>query len=193
MVEIGCVLGCDTVLDSCLCGEEGEQCGSTTSESDAKTSDLDTYESSSSEETLENMPKQVESKLKVVNEPKVWTDAPIIEEYESDSNDEHVTIPLKEQDKPSFAFVNTVEHVKTSRQTAKEQNTCSQNSKPSKRDWNGLKSKRMGLGYVFTKNACFVCGSFSHLIRDCDFHEKIVSKHVALNKQKGSEYWSKGK
>nr|GEX48849.1 putative ribonuclease H-like domain-containing protein [Tanacetum cinerariifolium] len=62
------------------------------------------------EETLETMPKPVESKPKVVNEPKVWSDAPIIKEYDSDSDDEHVTIPLKEQEKPSFAFVNTVEH-----------------------------------------------------------------------------------
>nr|GEW49973.1 ribonuclease H-like domain-containing protein [Tanacetum cinerariifolium] len=77
---------------------------STTSESDAKTSDLDSYESSSSEETLETVHKPVKSKPKVVNEPKVWTNAPIIEEYESDSDDEHVTIPSKEQEKPSFAF-----------------------------------------------------------------------------------------
>nr|GEU92697.1 ribonuclease H-like domain-containing protein [Tanacetum cinerariifolium] len=83
---------------------------STTSESDAKTSDLDSCESSSSEETLEIMPKRVESKPKVVIEPKVWTDASIIKEYELDSDDEHVTIPLKEQEKPSFAFVNTVKH-----------------------------------------------------------------------------------
>ncbi|GJZ89803.1 hypothetical protein Tco_0661730, partial [Tanacetum coccineum] len=45
----------------------------------------------------------------VVNEsnvecqPKVWPDAPIIEEYESDSEDEHVSIPTKEQETPSFA------------------------------------------------------------------------------------------
>nr|GFA42687.1 xylulose kinase-1 [Tanacetum cinerariifolium]GFA57497.1 xylulose kinase-1 [Tanacetum cinerariifolium] len=53
---------------------------STTSKSDAKTSDLDSYDSSSSEETLETVPKPIESKPKVVNEPKVWSDAPIIEE-----------------------------------------------------------------------------------------------------------------
>nr|GEX74782.1 xylulose kinase-1 [Tanacetum cinerariifolium] len=107
---------------------------STPSESDTKTNNLDSCESSFSEETLKNVPTPVESKPKVVNEPKVWTDAPIIEEYESDSNNEHVTIPSKEQEKPSFAFVNIIEHVKTPRQTAKEQNTCSQNPKPSKRD-----------------------------------------------------------
>ncbi|GKF61708.1 hypothetical protein Tco_0181762, partial [Tanacetum coccineum] len=44
---------------------------------------------------------------KVVSEPKVWSDAPIIEEYESDSEDEHVSLPTKEQEIPSFAFINT--------------------------------------------------------------------------------------
>nr|GEW79087.1 ribonuclease H-like domain-containing protein [Tanacetum cinerariifolium] len=42
-------------------------------------------------------------------------------------------------------------------------------------------SKRLGLGYG---KACFVYGSFSHLIRDCDFHEKRVAKQVELNKSK---------
>nr|GEU40273.1 putative ribonuclease H-like domain-containing protein [Tanacetum cinerariifolium] len=42
----------------------------------------------------------------------------------------------------------------------------------------------MGLGYGFTNKACFVCGSFSHLIRDCDFHEKRMAKQIELNKQK---------
>ncbi|GJY67887.1 ribonuclease H-like domain-containing protein [Tanacetum coccineum] len=76
-------------------------------------------------------------------------------------------------------------HVKTPRETVKEQNTCSPSPKADKRDWNGLMSKKLGLGYGFTKKACFVCGSFSHLIRDCDFHEKIMAKQVELNKQKG--------
>nr|GEW11943.1 ribonuclease H-like domain-containing protein [Tanacetum cinerariifolium] len=99
---------------------------STTSESDAKTSDLDSCESSSSEETLEIVPKPIESKPKVVNEPKVWTDAPIIEEYESDSDDEYVSKASVEQEKPSCTFINTVKHVETHRQTIQDQDTCSQ-------------------------------------------------------------------
>nr|GEU63988.1 ribonuclease H-like domain-containing protein [Tanacetum cinerariifolium] len=83
-------------------------------------------------ETLESVPKPVANEPKGVREPKVWSDAPIIEEFESDSDDEHVTIPSEEQEKPSFAFVNTVKHVKTP--------------------------------------------SFSHLIRDYDFHEKRMAK-----------------
>ncbi|GKA02702.1 hypothetical protein Tco_0675483 [Tanacetum coccineum] len=108
-------------------------------------------------ETLESVPEPVVVEPKVVSQPKVWSDAPIIEEYESD---------------------------KTPRETVKEQNTCSLSPKADKRDWNGLMSKRLGLGYGFTKKAHFVCGSFSHLIRDCDFHEKRMAKQVELNKKK---------
>ncbi|GJT55372.1 putative ribonuclease H-like domain-containing protein [Tanacetum coccineum] len=107
--------------------------------------------------------------------------------YESNSDDEYVIQPSKVQEKPSFAFVNTIKHVKTSRETVKEQNTYSPSPKANKRDWNGLMSKRLGLGYGFTKKACFVCGNFSHLIRDCDFHEKRMAKQVELNKKKGKD------
>ncbi|GKE12168.1 putative ribonuclease H-like domain-containing protein [Tanacetum coccineum] len=153
------------------------------SESDARSSDFNSCESNSSEETLESMPEPVVNEPKVVSQPKVWSDAPIIEEYESDSDDDCVTTTSKEQETPSFAFVNTVKHVKTPRQTVKEQNTCSQSPKPDKKDCSGLMSKKLGLGYGFTKKACFVCGSFSHLIRDCDFHEKRMAKQAELNKR----------
>ncbi|GJS54426.1 ribonuclease H-like domain-containing protein [Tanacetum coccineum] len=158
---------------------------SKTSESDTQTSNFDSCESNSSVETLESVPEPVVVEPKVVSQPKVWSDAPIIEEYESDSDDEYVIQPSKEQENPTFAFVNTVKHVKTLRETVKEQNTYSPSPKADKRDWNGLMSKRLGLGYGFTKKACFVCGSFSHLIRDCDFHEKRMAKQVELNKKKG--------
>ncbi|GJZ54761.1 putative ribonuclease H-like domain-containing protein [Tanacetum coccineum] len=155
---------------------------SKTSESDTQTSNFDSRESNSSVETLESVPEPAVVEPKVVSQPKVWSDASIIEEYESDSDDEYVIQPLKEQERPSFAFV---KHVKTPRETVKEQNTYSPSPKADKRDWNGLMSKRLGLGYGFTKKACFVCGSFSHLIRDCDFHEKRMVKQVELNKKKG--------
>ncbi|GJY81495.1 putative ribonuclease H-like domain-containing protein, partial [Tanacetum coccineum] len=158
---------------------------SKTSESDAKTSDFDSCETNSSVETLESVPEPVVVEPKVVSQPKVWSDAPIIEEYESDSDDEYMIKPSKEQEKSSFAFLNNVKHVKTPRETVKEQNRCSPSPKANKRDWNGLMSKKLGLGYGFTKKACFVYGSFSHLIRDCDFHEKRMAKQVELNKQKG--------
>ncbi|GJS78510.1 hypothetical protein Tco_0728391 [Tanacetum coccineum] len=79
-------------------------------------------------ETLESVPEPV------VSQPKFWPDAPIIEEYESDSDDEYVIQPSKEQERPSFAFIDTVKHVKTPRETVKEQNTYSPNPKANKRD-----------------------------------------------------------
>ncbi|GJR43748.1 hypothetical protein Tco_1311851 [Tanacetum coccineum] len=145
------------------------------SESDARSSDFNSCESNCSEETHESMPEPVVNEPKVVSEPKVWNDAPIIEEYESDSEDEHVSLPSKEQETPSFA--NTIKHIKTPMKTVIKENTCSQTPKP---DCSGLMSKKLGLGYGYTKKACFVCGSFSHLIRDCDFHEKRMAKQAEL-------------
>ncbi|GJS38988.1 hypothetical protein Tco_0564031 [Tanacetum coccineum] len=115
-----------------------------------------TCESNSSKETHESMPESVVNEPKVVSQPKSWTDAPIIEEYESDSNDEHVSLPSKEQETPSFA--NTIKHVKTLRQTVKQQNTCSKSPKPDKKDCSGLMSKKLGLGYGFTKKAFSAVG-----------------------------------
>ncbi|GKB54583.1 ribonuclease H-like domain-containing protein [Tanacetum coccineum] len=106
------------------------------------------------------------------SQPKVWTDAPIIEEYESYSDDYCMSKPTKEQEQPSFASTN--KQVKTPRETVKNQFTHSKNPKVDKK----------GLGYGFTTKAYFVCGSLSHLIRDCDFHEKRMAKQVELNKKK---------
>ncbi|GJT49603.1 putative ribonuclease H-like domain-containing protein [Tanacetum coccineum] len=106
---------------------------------------------------------------KVANEPKVWSDAPIIEEYESDSKDEHVSYPTEEQEQPSFASTN--KQVKTPSENVKNQFTHSKNPRVDKK----------GLRYWFTARACFVCGSISHLIRDCDFHEKMMAKQAELN------------
>ncbi|GJR31953.1 hypothetical protein Tco_1108185 [Tanacetum coccineum] len=46
-----------------------------------------------------------------------------------------------------------------------------------------MMTQKLGNGFEFIKKACFVCGSFYHLIKDCDFHEnKIVEKPVLNNK-----------
>ncbi|GJR56482.1 putative ribonuclease H-like domain-containing protein [Tanacetum coccineum] len=146
------------------------------SESETQTSDFDTCESDCSVETHESLPEPTVNEPKVVNQPKVRSDAPIIEEYESDNEDEHVPQPTKEQEQPSFASTN--KQVKTPRETVKNQFTHSKNPTVDKK----------GLGYGFTARACFVCGSLSHLIRDCDFHEKRMAKQAELNNRmsKGS-------
>ncbi|GJZ45771.1 ribonuclease H-like domain-containing protein [Tanacetum coccineum] len=63
---------------------------SKTSEFDTQTSNFNSCESNSSVETLESVPEPVVVEPKVVSQPKVWSDALIIEEYESDSDDEYV-------------------------------------------------------------------------------------------------------
>ncbi|GJX57170.1 ribonuclease H-like domain-containing protein [Tanacetum coccineum] len=81
------------------------------SESDTRSSDFNSCESNSSKEILEFMPEPVINEPKVVSQPKVWSNAPIIKEYESDSDDDCVSTPLKEQVQPSFASIG--KHVKT--------------------------------------------------------------------------------
>ncbi|GJS65659.1 putative ribonuclease H-like domain-containing protein, partial [Tanacetum coccineum] len=108
-----------------------------TSESKTQTSDFETCESDSSDysvETHESLPEPAVNKPKVVDQPKVWSDAPIIKEYESDSEDEHVSLPTEKQETPSFAN----QQVKTHRETVKNQFTHSKNPKVDKK---GIRKK----------------------------------------------------
>ncbi|GJS37148.1 hypothetical protein Tco_0535530, partial [Tanacetum coccineum] len=139
------------------------------SESESQSSEFDTCESNISTEPSKLVSELVVKESNVECQPKVWSDAPIIEEYESDSEDEYVSIPTKEQETPSFAN----QQVKTPRETVKNQYTHSQKPKVDKRE----------LGYGFTVRACFVCGSLNHLIRDSDFHEKRMARKAELNNQ----------
>ncbi|GJW70983.1 putative ribonuclease H-like domain-containing protein [Tanacetum coccineum] len=153
------------------------------SESETQTSEFDTCESNISVETPEIVSEPVVNEPNVGSQPKVWTDAPIIEEYESDSDEEYesdsddycVSKPTKEHEQPSFASTN--KQVKTPRETVKNQFTHSKNPKVDKK----------GLGYGFTTKACFVCGSLSHFIRDYDFHEKRMAKQAELNNRIGKK------
>ncbi|GKG44142.1 hypothetical protein Tco_0483235, partial [Tanacetum coccineum] len=63
---------------------------SKTRESAVKTSDYASCESNSSIETPEFVPKPAINEPKAVIKPKVWSNAPIIEEYKSDNDDEYV-------------------------------------------------------------------------------------------------------
>ncbi|GKC52792.1 hypothetical protein Tco_1075537 [Tanacetum coccineum] len=50
-----------------------------------------------------------------------------------------------------------------------------------------MMTQKLGNGFEFIKKACFVCGSFNHLIKDCDFHDKkMVEKLVLNNKGRGT-------
>nr|GEY98609.1 hypothetical protein [Tanacetum cinerariifolium] len=92
-------------------------------------------------------------------------DAPIIEDWISDSEDETEHESVRKQIEPSFVL--TSEHVKTHRESVKKVEhpkkdeklrTNNQKSRGHKKNWN--------------QKACFVCSSLNHLIKDCDYYER---------------------
>ncbi|GJV71692.1 ribonuclease H-like domain-containing protein [Tanacetum coccineum] len=143
-------------------------------EPDSQTNEVDACDSNISTETSELVFEPVVNESHVEVQPKVWSDAPIIEEYESDSDDddENVYVKIEDLDTPSFA----TKHVKTPSENVKNNSTHSQKPK--------VNNKQLEKG--ITERACFVCGSFSHLIRDCDYHVKLA-KQVELHKQNMSK------
>ncbi|GJV01703.1 ribonuclease H-like domain-containing protein [Tanacetum coccineum] len=103
--------------------------------------------------------------------------APIIEDWESDSEDENVFEP-KEVKKTVKSSFEKIEFVNARNSTVEKPRKFSQNPRDNKRNRNS---------FEFTKKACFVCGSFNHLIKDCDFHDKkMVQKPVLNNVKKGT-------
>ncbi|GKA01360.1 putative ribonuclease H-like domain-containing protein [Tanacetum coccineum] len=96
----------------------------------AKSCEMQAYRSS----VLVFEPVVNESNIEV--QPKVWSDAPIIEEYESDSDDECVTEQTKGLGTPSFAN----KQVKSPREVAKNQSTHSQKPK--------VNNKELGCGFT---------------------------------------------
>ncbi|GJX79113.1 ribonuclease H-like domain-containing protein [Tanacetum coccineum] len=73
-----------------------------------------------------------------------------------------------------------VTHVKPPRQPMTNQETPKVNG----RNWHENMKRELGEGYSFVKKTCFVCGSLSHLIRDCDFYEKKMAREAELKKQR---------
>nr|GFA77494.1 putative ribonuclease H-like domain-containing protein [Tanacetum cinerariifolium] len=109
-------------------------------ELDAKTSEYTSCKSDSSVEPSTSVPEPVVNESKVVTEPKavckpkVWIDDPIIEEYESDSDDDSVSNVQENIEKPSFAFTDSVKHVKSPKENVKETGTPNNYPKLEKHD-----------------------------------------------------------
>ncbi|GKA12619.1 hypothetical protein Tco_0692165 [Tanacetum coccineum] len=109
----------------------------------------------------------------VSKEVKKTLDAPIIEDWVSDCDeDETVVLESLNVQKPK---------------QADQPRKVSQNPRNNSTSWNTPMPKKLGVGFQFTPKACFVCGSFNHLIKDCDFHDKrMVQKPVLNNVKKGT-------
>ncbi|GKE32729.1 hypothetical protein Tco_1452051, partial [Tanacetum coccineum] len=98
----------------------------------------------------------------IAEKPKtVRTSAPIIKEWDTDSDNDSVFRP-----KPKFTKINFVKSGENVKSVNKE----------------STHRQKLRIGFEFMKKACFVCGSFNHLIKDCDFHDnKMVEKPVLNN------------
>nr|GEZ80452.1 ribonuclease H-like domain-containing protein [Tanacetum cinerariifolium] len=101
-------------------------------------------------------------------------DDPIVEDWISDSEDETEIESVPKQREPSF--VTSTEHVKYSRESVRKVEhhkqvanlrTNNHKSRGHKNNWNN--------------KACFVCGSISHLIKDCDYFEKQMVQKPMWN------------
>ncbi|GJV65451.1 hypothetical protein Tco_1476279 [Tanacetum coccineum] len=103
-------------------------------------------------------------------EVKKTFDGPIIEDWVSKSDmDEPVANVLK--------FVNIQPTPKLADQLRKINNVPRNN----RTNWTTSSFQKLGIGFQFKPKACFVCGSFSHLIKDCDFHAKRMAQTPVLN------------
>ncbi|GJY86261.1 putative ribonuclease H-like domain-containing protein [Tanacetum coccineum] len=87
-------------------------------------------------------------------------------------------------------FVKSNEHVKSPRESVKkvENNKQakylrknSQSPRGNQRNWNNLMTQKLGSNFEFKNKACYVCGSFNHLIKDCDFYEKKMAEKPVWN------------
>ncbi|GJX13013.1 ribonuclease H-like domain-containing protein [Tanacetum coccineum] len=109
------------------------------------------------------------------NEIKKTSDTPIIEDWISDCDEDETLEKVSESA--------NVQKPKQGDQPRK----ISQNPRNNRTNRNTPMSKKLGVGFQFTSKACFVCGSFNHLIKDCDFHDKkMVQKPILNNVKKGT-------
>ncbi|GJW83017.1 retrovirus-related pol polyprotein from transposon TNT 1-94 [Tanacetum coccineum] len=107
-------------------------------------------------------------------EPKVvrkYDDAPSIEEWVSDDEEEDVSQPKtkKKTVRPSIVkkeFVKSKQQEKTARKTVKQVEQHRQNThspRGNQRNWNNMMSQKLGSNFEMFNKACYVCGSFDHL------------------------------
>ncbi|GJY04347.1 retrovirus-related pol polyprotein from transposon TNT 1-94 [Tanacetum coccineum] len=107
------------------------------------------------------------------NEIKKTTDAPIIKYWVLDYDEDDSEVMVLKSD-----------NVQHKPQQANQPKKVSQNPRNNITKWNEIKTQKLGVGFQTTKKACFVCGSFNHLIKDCDFHDKKMVQKPVLNNVK---------
>ncbi|GKB29520.1 hypothetical protein Tco_0868921 [Tanacetum coccineum] len=99
-----------------------------------------------------------------LEQPKdVRPSAPIIEDWDTDSDNDSMFRPKPDQTKPSYAKINFVKSDENTRKFVIKQHTYRQAENPwkskslrvDKRNWNGIITQKLGNGFEFKKKACF--------------------------------------
>ncbi|GJX85719.1 ribonuclease H-like domain-containing protein [Tanacetum coccineum] len=72
------------------------------------------------------------------------------------------------------------QHVKPPRQPIRTPVTSSPIPLNNRQNWNQRMQRDLGAGYSFERKPCFVCGSLSHLIKNCDYYEKKMAREAAF-------------
>ncbi|GKB69957.1 ribonuclease H-like domain-containing protein [Tanacetum coccineum] len=111
-------------------------------------------------------------------------DAPIIEDWVSDDEDDVEPIPKVEK-KTVIPTATKKEFVKPEtpvrRSVRYAEMYRSQRPRGNQRNWNGQKSNQLGCNFVFNNKACFICGSFDHIQYSCpNVHKHMVPRAVLM-------------
>ncbi|GJW37337.1 hypothetical protein Tco_0060257 [Tanacetum coccineum] len=112
-------------------------------------------------------------------------------------NDDSIPIPSSEQvsistqktqsqvpTPPQTVDPSCAQHVKSPRQPIRTPVTSSSIPSNNRQNWNQRMERELGAGYSFERKPCFVCGSLSHLIKNCDYYEKKMAREAALKSKR---------
>ncbi|GJX80441.1 putative ribonuclease H-like domain-containing protein [Tanacetum coccineum] len=137
--------------------------------SDENSSEHSTCQSNDSEGSCENTSEHsFETESESLDEPNEMSKSRL-----EVTNEKDVSAPNSKEVAPSC-----VSHIKTPRQPLKDNET----HKVNRKNWNDMMKRELGEGYSFTKKKCFVCGSLSHLIKDCDYYEKKMAREAEVKR-----------
>ncbi|GJT59102.1 putative ribonuclease H-like domain-containing protein [Tanacetum coccineum] len=111
-------------------------------------------------------------------------DAPIIEDWVSDDEEEVESIS-KEEKKANVPIATEKESLKPVSPSRKSIRYAemyrSQRPRGNQRSWNGQKSHQLGVNFVFNNKACFICGNFDHFQYDCpNAYKHMVPRAVLM-------------
>ncbi|GKB79582.1 ribonuclease H-like domain-containing protein, partial [Tanacetum coccineum] len=123
-------------------------------------------------------------------------DAPIIEEWVSDSEEENMSQPKtkKKTVKPSIAkieFVKPKQQEKIARKTVKQAKKHRQNTRiprGNQRNWNNMMSQKLGSNFEMFNKPCYVCGNPQMDLQDKGVIDSGCSRHMTGNMSYLTDY-----